>query len=177
MLEKAQEKTVVCTSNYYSGVDKDTTIDFKKTHQCLEIENNPQFYLPIKVQMKKLEPRHLNHAVPATYDGFFKTNVIIDSIKSLFYDYHHTSRLFHPNRHHRADAKLISTYLKTADNLQDVYNYLFDKRHDAIGKSRDEINMSGSFIKRINYALQKLHELNGVSYAPKSTPAKPAIAI
>jgi hypothetical protein len=100
---------------------------------------------------------------PSSYYGFFKKNVknnseqIITDIKSLINDYAHPVGgwffTFHWFRHHR---KLADKITKDIPNtVKDAYRYLCEQRQQLI-EQQPKLNMNGSFMRRLNFALAKL---------------------
>ena len=98
----------------------------------------------------------LNKKIPASYETFFRNDNLAESIKNVFHDYHSPSFFaFHPLRHHKKLAENITEYLQLNPTIQDIYNYLIQSRKKLLSNFPN-INMTGSFMKRMDFAIKKI---------------------
>lgn len=132
-------------------------------HEFIVIPNKPENYVMSLVSVRQSHNFPLHSNPPLTYLSFFsknKTNVL-KGIEELFNDYH--SPQFgscHWGRSYKKIAEKILKEFKSISSPQEVYNFLFHERQKLIRENKD-LNMQGSFIRRMDYALKRLRDVYG----------------
>jgi len=114
-------------------------------------------------------PTYYPRSYLSIFTGNNETSPLIYSIKILFNDYSHPKcGLFltgHWNRHH---TKLANTIVEGMPaDPREAHAYLLDKRENLINVSKN-LNLDGSFMRRMNFALAKLCEHSEVNDMAKS---------
>ncbi|MHB1948584.1 MAG: DUF5617 domain-containing protein [Gammaproteobacteria bacterium] len=144
-----------------------------KEHHFIEIPNNPENYMIHRVSMETKKFGRIastsfmikpdEFVTPKTYQNMIAIDPddLTRGIIQLFKDYHSPRHFsFHWNRHHKKDAIQIANYLAKAKTLKEVYDFLFSERKRLI-KLDHHLNRSGSFMRRLEFALTAIYEKEG----------------
>ncbi|MHB1949604.1 MAG: hypothetical protein ACYCQI_16010 [Gammaproteobacteria bacterium] len=131
-----------------------------KFHHFYEIPNRPEMYVTYRIWIN-LKEYALHNQPPKSYKKIMSKHTDeINNVIDLFHDYH-SPKLFSCHwRHHKKTAIRITNQLAQFTRLQEVYDFLFKERQQLIQTNKN-LNISGSFMRRMDYALKKIRDVAG----------------
>lgn len=124
------------------------------------VPNKPENYIVHNAYFENESCGVHTQAAPKTYQAIFAKNKnVIDAIRELFRDYHSPKFFSCHWRHHKVKAREITAALSQKMEPAQLNELLFRIRAQVMTST--DTDMSGSFVRRIDYALTMLRNSVG----------------